>query len=138
MGWKDKMKEWGGGEVSFLSEDGEAIVFIVCGEPRLLESSYKKKVTERIAAPLITLDGFTLLIIGKRLARKLSKYEDKFKDSAFVVVRHGEQGDINTMYDLSVLDDPATTAKLFEYKVSIFDPSMIDEAITAAQDIMSS
>lgn len=138
MSWKDKMAEWGGGDVSFLSEDGEAIVFIVCGEPVLLESKYKGKVTERIAAPLITDDGFTLLVMGKRLARKLSKHEDKFVDTAFIAVRHGEQRDINTTYELTVLDDRERTLRLLKYLTDTYDPSMIDEAIAAAKDIMES
>ena len=125
MSWKDRMQDWGGGEVSFLSEDGESMVFIVAGEPQLLESKYKGQVTQRIAAPLITDDGFTLLIIGKRLARKLSKYEGIFDKEAFIVVRHGEQRDINTTYELSVLNDKVRSAKLFAYEEDVFEESMV-------------
>ena len=138
MSWKDKMAEWGGGEVSFLSEDGECIVFVVAGEPQLLESKYKNQTTERIAAPLITDDGFTLLIMGKRLARKLSKHEADFGKHAFIAVRHGEERDINTTYELTVLDDPERTKKLFEILARDFNPTQVDEAIEAAKDIMSS
>ena len=138
MSWKDRMAEWGGGEVSFLSEDGECIVFVVAGEPQLLESKYKNQTTQRIAAPLITEDGFTLLIMGKRLARKLSKHEDDFGDKAFIAVRHGAERDINTMYELTVLDDGERTAKLFNILSTDFQPEQVDEAIEAAKDIMSS
>ncbi len=138
MSWKERMAEWGGGEVSFLSEDGECMVFIVAGEPQLLKSKYKNQETERIAAPLITDDGFTLLIMGKRLARKLSKHEGDFSTKAFIAVRHGEERDINTTYELSVLDDPERTAKLFNMLSTQFDDTMVEEAITAAKDIMSS
>ncbi len=138
MSWKDKMAEWGGGEVSFLSEDGECIVFVVAGEPQLLESKYKNQKTERIAAPLITEDGFSLLIMGKRLARKLSKHEDEFSGKAFIAVRHGAERDINTTYELSVLDDQERTNKLFNILNTDFQPEQVDEAIEAAKDIMSS
>lgn len=138
MSWKDKMKEWGGGEVSFLSEDGEAIVFVVADEPILLESKYKNQTTERIGAPLVTDDGFTLLIMGKRLARKLSKYEGDFKKHAFIAVRHGAERDINTTYELTILDDAERTAKLFNLLNTQFDKTMVDEAVEAAKDIMSS
>ncbi|GAH04789.1 unnamed protein product [marine sediment metagenome] len=121
-----------------MSEDGEAIVFVVAGEPQLLESKYKNQVTQRVAAPLITLDGFTLLIMGKRLARRLSKHEAGFGSQAFIAVRHGEERDINTTYELKVLDDVERTAQLFELLSTQFEPSMVDEAITAAKDIMSS
>ena len=137
MSWKERMAEWGGGEVSFLSEDGECIVFVVAGEPQLLESKYKNQTTERIAAPLITDDGFTLLIMGKRLARKLSKHEADFDTHAFIAVRHGEERDINTTYELTVLDDADRTAKLFNMLSTEFNETMVEEAIEAAKDIMS-
>ena len=75
MSWKEKMKEWGGGDLAFLSEDGEVITFAVVGEPVLLEGKFKGKPSEKIGCPIVTRDGFTLFIAGKRLARKLSKYE---------------------------------------------------------------
>ena len=138
MSWKERMAEWGGGEVSFLSEDGEAIVFIVAGEPQLMESKYKGQTTQRIAAPLITLDGFTLLIMGKRLARKLSKYESQFGNEAFIAIRHGEERDINTTYELKLLEDEERKAKLFDLLRTQFNEDMVKDAIAAAQDIMSS
>ena len=137
MGWQDKVKEWGGGDVSFLSEDGEVICFVVCGEPQLLKSKYKNTPTERIAAPVVTLEGFSLLIIGKRLFRRLSKHEKRFKDHAFMVVRRGESGDSNTKYELSVLDDETMTANLFKVRDAEFKPAMITEAMKAAAEIMA-
>lgn len=138
MNWKDSMAEWGGGEVSFLSEDGECIRFVVAGEPQLLESKYKQQTTQRIAAPLMTPDGFTLLIMGKRLARKLSKYESQFDSEAFIVIRHGEARDIDTTYELKALADDDLKAKLFGLLTTEFNEEMVADAIIAAKDIMSS
>jgi len=137
MSWQDKAKEWGGGDVSFLSEDGEVVCFVVCGEPQLLISKFKGTPTERIAAPIVTLEGFSLLVIGKRLFRRLSKHEKKFKDSAFMVIRRGESGDSNTKYELTVIDDERTTANLFTTRDAEFKPAMITEAMKAAADIMA-
>jgi len=138
MSWKDKVKEWGGGLVSFLSEDGECITFVVAGEPTLIHSTFKERKTERIGAPIITDDGFSLLIMGKRLACKLSKYEDKFTDNAFIVVRHGEKGDITTTYDIHTLEDGEKTAALFNKLNTDFELTMIDDAVREAVDIMGS
>jgi len=138
MNWKDSMREWGGGEVSFLSEDGECVVFVVCGEPVLLESMFKKKKTERIGAPVMTEDGFSLLVMGKRLARRLSKHEENFGSHAFIAVRHGDQGDINTRYELTVLDDIERTTKLFQMVAEGIPADTINEAVASAIDIMSS
>lgn len=137
MSWQDKAKEWGGGDVSFLSEDGEVVCFVVCGEPQQLTSKFKGTPTERIAVPVITLEGFSLLIIGKRLFRRLSKHEKKFKDTAFMVVRRGESGDSNTKYELTVLDDETLTANLFRTRDAEFKPAMITEAMKSAADIMA-
>ncbi|GAJ13934.1 unnamed protein product [marine sediment metagenome] len=43
MTWKDKMKEYGGGNFTFLSVDGEVLIFIVVGEPQLLIGHFKGK-----------------------------------------------------------------------------------------------
>jgi len=136
MSWKDKMKEFGGGDLAFLSVDGEAIIFVVVGDPVLLTGKYKGKVSEKIGCPIVSEDGFMLFVAGKRLARKLSKYEAKFKTAAFMAVRHGEQGNIDSTYAVSILDDPELTKKLFEIKTTDFTPKMIDEAVLAAQDVM--
>ena len=136
MSWKEKFSEWGGGDVGFLSEDGEAITFIVVGEPVLLTGKFKGKESERIGCPVITLDGFQLLIIGKRLGRRLAKFEDRFGNAAFTVVRHGEHEDIKTKYELALCDDDDLAIKLFEIQAATFDPASIDEAVEAAQEIM--
>jgi len=114
MSWKDKMSEWGGGDVSFLSEDGEMIVFAVVGEPFLIEGKFRGTDTQRIACPVVTEDGFTLLVVGKRAARRLSKHEDDFKKAAFILIRHGEQGDTKTTYELKICDDIDLTKQLLK------------------------
>jgi len=138
MGWKDKMDEWGGGEVSFLSEDGEAAIFIVVGEPVLLSGKFKGRVSERIGCPAITSEGYTLLIIGKRLARRIARYEKRFADTALMIVRHGEHNDIETTYELTKVTDKEVTARLFQTKIDDFDQIMIDDSVKAAEEIMNS
>ena len=136
MSWKDKTKEWGGGEIAFLSEDGEAICFIVVGEPVLLSGKFKGKLTVRVGAPIVSQDGFTLLIMGKRLARRLSKYEDDFESNAFIAVRRGAQNDINTTYELNLCKDEVISKELFDYKANVFKEPMIAEAVKDAEEVM--
>jgi len=136
MGWKDKMKEWGGGDLTFLSSDGECLVFVVVDEPVLLEGKYKGSVQERIGCPVVTDEGFLLFVTGKRVARKLSKFEDRFKDTAFMVVRHGESGDINCKYDVSILPDKAKTEQLFVIAKKEYKPAILKDAIAGAKEVM--
>ena len=136
MTWKDKMKEFGGGDLTFLSEDGEVLKFIVVGDPFLLEGEYKGKPSPKIGAPVITEDGFQLFICGKRLSRKISKHEDHFGTRVFMAVRHGEAGDPNSTYELKILDDTDLAAALFKIKETEFTPDMIDDALDAAKDVM--
>lgn len=136
MSWKERMDEFGGGDLAFLSEDGEVIEFVVCGEPVLLEGRYKGRPSEKIGCPIVTLDGFVLLVAGKRLARKISKHESGFPSTAFLAIRHGEQGDINSTYDLKVVEDTMLTNSLFEIKAKDFSPDMIEDAVKAAQGVM--
>ena len=42
--WKEKMKDWGGGDLTFLSSDGEVIMFVVVDEPQLLHGDRKSVV----------------------------------------------------------------------------------------------
>lgn len=136
MSWKEKMKEFGGGDLAFLSENGEAIMFVVVGEPVLLEGKFKGRPSEKIGCPIVTLDGFTLLIAGKRLARKISKYEDSFDKVALMAIRRGEQNDITTTYELKTLDDPDTVNKLLEMTAGRNFVTEIGEAVTAAEAVM--
>lgn len=136
MSWKEKMKEFGGGDLAFLSEDGEAIVFAVCDEPVLLEGKYKGKPSEKIGCPIMTADGFCLFIAGKRLARKLSKHEEQFNDTAFLAIRHGEQNDITSTYELKVLDNPELTSKLMSLRDAEYNKNVLAEAVVAAMEVM--
>jgi len=136
MTWKEKFSEWGGGDVGFLSEDGETITFIVVGEPVLITGKFKGKDIDRIGCPVITLDGFQLLIIGKRLGRRLSKFEEQFGKDAFTVVRHGGQDDVKTKYELTTCEDRDLAIKLFDIQAKTFEPAMIVEAVEAAQEII--
>jgi len=138
MSWKDCMEEWGGGDIAFLSEDGEAIIFIVVADPVLLTGRFKGRQSERIGCPVITQEGYTLFITGKRVARRLSRYEDKFDSHAFMLVRRGEHNDIETSYDLTVCQDPELTKKLFDWKDAEFDPAAVEQSVKDAESIVSS
>lgn len=136
MAWKDKMKEWGGGDLTFLSSDGEVITFVVVDEPVLLEGKFKGKPQERIGCPVVTDEGFVLFVTGKRTARKLSKFEDKFKKCAFMIVRHGDSGDINSQYDVSILDNEVKTTQLFDLAAKEYKKPMLKQAIEDAKEVM--
>ena len=136
MAWKDKMKEWGGGDLTFLSSDAEVIIFVVADEPVLLQGKFKGNPQERIGCPVVTDEGFVLFVTGKRTARKLSKFEDRFKDAAFMVVRHGESGDINSKYDVSILDNETKTKQLFALMAKEYKKPMLKQAIEDAKEVM--
>ncbi len=136
MAWKDKMKDWGGGDLTFLSSDAEVIIFVVVDEPVLLKGKFKGNEQERIGCPVVTDEGFVMFVTGKRTARKLSKFEDKFKTHAFMIVRHGESGDINSKYDVTVLDNDEKTQHLFELAKKEYKPAMLKQAIIDAKEVM--
>ena len=135
MSWKDKMQEWGGGDISFLSEDGECIAFCVVGDPVLIKGKFRNNDTERIACPIVTVDGFTLLVIGKRVARRLAKHEADFKKYAFEIIRHGESGDTKTKYELKRCDIPELEKELLALKKKGVTQEVIDEAVQAAEEV---
>lgn len=136
MSWQEKMKEFGGGDLAFLSEDGEVIVFVVVGEPILLEGKYKGRVSEKIGCPIVTEDGFVLFIAGKRLARKIAKHEAEFGIAAFMAIRHGEQNDITSTYDLKVCESKEITEKLLGMVVAEVNQEVIDDAVESALSVM--
>lgn len=130
------MKEFGGGDLAFLSEDGEVLIFVVAGEPILLEGRYKGRPSFKIGCPVVTEDGFVLFVAGKRLARKISKHEDDFNGKAFMAIRHGEQNDITASYELKVLDDKEMTATLLAKCKDEVNQVVIDEAVLSALAVM--
>ena len=136
MSWRDKMKEFGGGDLAFLSEDGEVIKFVVVGEPVLLEGKFKGRPSEKIGCPVVTEDGFVLFVAGKRLARKIAKHEDSFGVTALMAIRHGEQNDITATYELKTLDDTELTKKLLDQSAGKDYSEEISVAIAAAIDVM--
>jgi len=135
--WKDKMKEWGGGDLTFLSSDAEVIMFVVVDEPQLIEGKFRGNPQERIGCPVVTDEGFVLFITGKRVARKLSKFEERMKDAAFMVVRHGDAGDINAKYDVSILDDETKTRQLFDIANKEYKPALLKQALADAKEVMA-
>jgi len=137
MSWKEKMKEWGGGDITFLSSDAECIMFVVVADPILLHGKFKGKEQDRIGCPVVTDEGFALFITGKRVGRKLSKFEHRFKDVAFMITRHGESGDINAQYSVAMLDNPEKTAQLFDIAKKEYKPAMLKQAIEDANEVMS-
>jgi len=134
--WGGKMKEFGGGNFTFLSTDGETLIFIVVGLPVLMEGSYKGKVQERIGCPIVTDEGFQLLVCGKRLARMLSKQEKVFKTHAIMVTRIGAEGDVNSKYPVRVLPEQETFDRLKAIAAEDFSPEMIPEAVEAAKQVL--
>lgn len=136
MSWKERMKEFGGADLAFLSEDGECIMFVVVGEPVLLVGKYKGKESKKVGCPVVTTEGFQLFIAGLRLARRLSKHESEFNKAAFLAIRHGGQEDKDTTYELKVQDEVELVKRLFAIAKRDFKPDMIDEAVKAAKDVM--
>lgn len=137
MSWKEKMKEWGAGDFTFLSSDGECIMFVVVDDPVLLTGKFKGVKQERIGCPVVTDEGFTLFVTGKRVGRKLSKFESRFKDCAFMVTRHGGEGDIHSVYSVSILDNVEKTKQLFAIAKKEYSPALLKEAIADVQEVMS-
>jgi len=129
------MKEMGGGEVSFLSEDGEVVRFAVVGLPELIEGKFKGQPTQRIGMPIVTIEGFSLLIVGKRIARRISKYEAVFKKAAFELIRHGAAEDTDTKYELLLLEDKKLEKALLEMAASSDFKEEIEDAMKSALEI---
>lgn len=134
--WRDKMKEFGGGNFTFLSEDGETLTFIVVGLPILLISKFKGKENQRVGCPIVTDEGYQLFVTGKRLARKLSKHEAVFNTSALMVTRHGEAGDIDATYNVTVLPEPETFERLQAIKATDFEERMIADSVDEVKDVL--
>ena len=137
MSWKNKMMDWSGGDVTFLSEDGEVMDFVICGDPVLIEGKFKGKVQERVGVPVVTEDGFSLFVTGKRLARKLSKFEPKFNDSAFRAIRQGGEDDVKTRYPITVIDDKELTSRLMAIREKEFNKEILNAAVVYATEIMA-
>lgn len=137
MTWKDKMKEFGGGNFTFLSVDGEVLIFIVVGEPQLLHSTFKGKENERIGCPVVTDEGYLLFICGKRLARKISKLEKHFDSKAIMAVRHGMEGDVNAKYDVKVVPEKETFERLQTIKKADFKHAMIAESVADSAEVLN-
>lgn len=135
--WGEAMKEWGGGDFTFLSSDGEAIIFIVVGLPVLITSVYKGKEQQRIGCPVVTDTGYQLFICGKRVARKIAKFEKQFDKSAFMAIRHGAEGDVNSKYEVKSLPEKETYSALMKIKEQDFKPEMIAESVKAASEVMN-
>lgn len=134
--WGGKMKEFGGGNFTFLSTDGETLIFIVVGLPVLMKGMYKNKAQERIGCPIVTDEGFQLLVCGKRLARKLAKHEKIFKSHAVMVTRVGIEGDVNAKYPVRVLPEKETFDKLSAIKNEDFSDDMIADAVVDAEKVL--
>lgn len=137
MTWAKKMQEYGGGNFTFLSVDGEVLIFLVVGDPQLLQSSYKGKKNERIGCPIVTDEGYMLFICGKRLARKISKLEPDFKTKAIMAVRHGLEGDVNAKYEVSAVPEKATFERLMAIKKKDFKVAMIEESVADSAEVLT-
>lgn len=85
--------------------------------------------------PIVTEEGFFLFVGGKRIARKLTSLEDKFRDHVFTVTRHGAEGDTNASYEVTTAKDKETYAKLKAVMGHTFSQEALEEAITEAGEI---
>ena len=130
--WRDTMKQVGGGDFTFLSEDGERLRFIIVAGPVVLKTKFKGVEQTRIGVPCITLDGFALFITGKRVARRLSKHEDSFDRFIFEVTRHGKEDESTTSYTIDALEDPIEYKQLADRVVLSDIPSLVKEAVQDA------
>ena len=137
MSWKEKSKEWGGGDFTFLSNDGECLVFVVADEPYLLEGKFQGKKQERIGCPIVTDEGFVLLVTGKRVFRKLAKFESRFKNTAFIVTRHGGEGDINAKYDVGIFGGEEKTDQLLAIRKKEYKTELLEQALLDVKNIMN-
>lgn len=135
MSWKERMKEFGGADVAFLSEDGEMITFVVVGEPCLIEGKYQKQDTKRIGVPCVTIEGFQLLVVGMRVGRRLSKHEDVLHKQAFELIRHGEPNDSHAKYELKRTEDAELEKQLLAAAKGKDFKAEIAEAVESAQEI---
>lgn len=135
MNWKEKMKEYGGADVSFLSEDGEITTFVVVGDPELIIGKFQKQDTKRIGIPCVTIEGFTLLVIGMRVGRRLSKYEDHLDTWAFELIRHGEPNDTKAKYELARTSDAELEKQLLTSVSPAGYLTEIKDAVESAQEI---
>jgi len=135
--WKEKMQEFGGGNFTFLSVDGEVLIFIVVGEPQLLIGHFKGKENQRIGCPIVTDEGYLLFICGKRLGRKISKLEKKFGTHAIMAVRHGAEGDVNCKYEVKVVPEAETFKRLMDIKKTDFKHAMIAESVTDSAEVLN-
>ena len=126
------MDDFGGGDLTFLSEDGEVIQFAVGGEPAIIEGKFKGKETKRGGVPIFTLDGQTLLVVGKRVIRRLSKHEKEFDTHAFQLVRNGEPNATDTKYDLTVIEDENLTKRLLAIKQGGINKEELAESFKSA------
>ena len=136
MSWYDKIKGLGGGDFTFLSSDGEVIVFVIADDPVIIASKFKGKEQTRVGCPVVTDEGFVLFITGIRVARKLSKFEGRFKDTAFMVVRHGGENDVNAKYDVRPLDDVAKTKQLLGMIKTEYSKEKLDAAVKDAKKVI--
>jgi len=136
MSWKDKMKEFGGGDIAFLSDDGESITFMIVGEPELLIGEFKGKESRKVGCPVVTEDGLIILIVGMRLARKIAKQEGSYNYRVFMAVRRGVAGDANATYELKSLDDTDLALKLMDITKRDVTPETIAAAFADARAVV--
>ena len=136
MSWKDVLRELGGGDVSFLTVEGEEMEFVVVDVCVPMTSKYKNVEQQRIGAPIVTLEGFSLLIMGMRLARRLGKYEKRFREVAFKVTRVGGAGDQSAKYPVQVITDENKVKALWTIAEAEYIPELLEQAIKDAEIIM--
>jgi len=130
----DKAKEIGGANLLFLSEDGEIAVFIVLDGPVEIKGKYGGRETTRVGIPVMTEDGFQLLVTGLRNLRKIAKLEKHFKTHAIEIIRRGEPEDTKTKYSVTLSENKELTAKLLKAAKTPIDKDDLAEAVKSAKE----
>jgi len=136
MSWSKAIKELGPAGVLFLSADGASVNCIIVADPVVMEGKYKNKPQTRIGAPIVTAEGFCLLIVGKRTSRKLATLEPKFKDHIINITRHGVEGDSDATYECTALPDAAMFKTLAGIKAKEFSKEALRDATIDAKEVL--
>lgn len=128
MSFADCDKKIGGGVFFSLKDNGEQAVIVILGEPRPRVSVYQGKERTQAVFPIMTVDGVKVWATGAKVYRNIRDNFIPYSRAALRVVRHGDKGDMNTVYELKPVNKPSWAAKVTAAKIA----GEIEEALDAA------